>query len=57
MNRALVGITVVGSIMLGGWFAYATTLRPVRSLIPDMTPLNDWHASVIGALVVNRDLN
>ncbi|NEQ46483.1 MAG: hypothetical protein F6K00_24245 [Leptolyngbya sp. SIOISBB] len=57
MNRVLVGVAVVGSIVLGGWLAYATTPRSVRSLIPDMMPLNDWHASVIGSLVVNRQLS
>ena len=57
MNRVFVGMALFGSILLGGWLAHVTTPRPVRSLIPDMTPLNDWHASVIGSLVVNRELN
>ncbi|MEM6716792.1 MAG: hypothetical protein AAF827_14245 [Cyanobacteria bacterium P01_D01_bin.6] len=55
MNRVFVGMALGGSILLGSWLAYVTTPHPVRSLMPDMTVLSDWHASVIGALVVNRE--
>lgn len=56
MKRVIVGIGIVASMAVGGWLAYASTPRPVRSLIPDMRSLSDWHASVIGALVVNREI-
>ena len=56
MNRILVIAAVIGSIMLGGWLAYVTTPHPVRSFIPDPQPLSRWHASAIGALVVNREV-
>lgn len=44
------------SVAAGGWLAYASTPRPVRSLIPDLTALSNWHVSVIGAIVVNREI-
>ncbi len=56
MNRIWVGIAIVGSIVVGGWLAYTTTPRLVRSFIPDATPLSSWHANVIGSLVVNREV-
>lgn len=55
-SRVLVMAAVVGSMVLGGWLAYMNTPRPVRSFIPDAQPLSSWHASAIGALVVNREV-
>lgn len=55
MQRAMAATVLVAGALLGGGMAYWLTPRPVRSLIPDMTPLESWHVSIIGALVVNRE--
>ncbi|WP_448169539.1 hypothetical protein [Leptolyngbya iicbica] len=57
MRLIWVMTVMIGSVLLGGWMAYVTTPRPVRSFIPDVTPLSNWHASAIGALVVNREVS
>lgn len=54
-NRLLVVASLVSSTVLGAWLALQSTPKPVRSLIPNMETLGTWHATVIGALVVNRD--
>lgn len=56
MRRLIVVMALFSSVALGGWLAYVTTPRPVRSLIPNMVALSDWHTSVLGALVVNREI-